>query len=206
MSAFGEIDGETPIDDVSGLIPKLISGTRRELNEHEARNVRDAVVKHFSGPPEIIGGREFDYTWMLAVHRDMLGRVWEWAGTTRRHDLTIGVPWLRVETELYGLCESIPYFKVPPGTDDIAYLHYRLVRIHPFQNGNGRWARLVAGIYQIRRCGRFTEWPNELVGTTELMSPVRAEYIAALKAADAGEFGRLIELHERFARPWPSDI
>ncbi len=205
MSNLGRVDGETPIDDVSGLIPKLISGTRRELNEHEAQNVRDAVVQHLFGRPKVSTGREFDFTWMLTIHRDMFGRVWEWAGVLRRHDLTIGIPWLRVETELYDLCESIPYFKSEDVITDVAYLHHRLVCIHPFQKGNGRWARLVAGIYQIRRCGRFTEWPDDLVGSTQLTSPVRAEYIAAMKLADAGDLGRLIELHERFGRDWSAD-
>ncbi len=203
MSDFGQIDGETPIDDVSDLIPNI--GTRRELNEHEARNVFDAVVKYLSGEAISPDGREFDFTWMRMLHKAMFGRVWKWAGITRKTDLTIGVEWSRVESELYDLCESIPYFKVPPETDDIAYLHHRLVRIHPFQNGNGRWARLVAGIYQIRRCGSFINWPDDLVGTTQATSPVRAEYIAALKSADAGNLGRLIELHERFSKDWSAE-
>lgn len=200
IGPLDHIDGETPIDDVSDLIPDI--GTRRELNEYEARNVFDAVVKYLSGETIALNGREFDFTWMRTLHKAMFGRVWKWAGITRRSDLTIGVEWPRVESELYDLCESIPHFKVPPGTDDVAYLHHRLVRIHPFQNGNGRWARLVAGLYQMKRCGRFTEWPDELVGTTRVTSPVRAEYIAALKSADAGDLEPLIELHERFSKDW----
>ncbi len=65
-SIFGNIEGETPIDDVSGLIPNI--GSRRELNEYEAANVLDAVVKYLFNSPVIHEGREFDYSWMLTVH------------------------------------------------------------------------------------------------------------------------------------------
>lgn len=205
---FGHIDDETPIDDVSGLIPDIV--TRRELNAHEAANVRDAVLVYYFGDPVLPdGGDEFDFTWMKAVHHDMFGKVWKWAGTARRCDLNIGVPWHRAETELLNLCQGIPYFlttRRDPAAEpmvDVAYLHYELVRIHPFLNGNGRWARFVANVYQIRFTGTFADWPDELVGTAGDTSPLRAEYIAAMKAADAGRREPLAELHGRFTQPLP---
>ena len=206
---FGHIDDETPLDDVSGLIPDI--GSRRELNAHEAANVLDAVLLYFGGPVVPRDGIEFDYTWMTTVHRTMFGKVWKWAGTTRRHDVNIAVAvdWPQVQPQLFDLCERIPYFlttrrdpAAKPLTD-IAYLHYELVRIHPFPNGNGRWSRFVANVYQIRFANTLTRWPVEMTGTAGDTSVLRTEYIAAMKSADAGNHAPLVELHERFTRPLP---
>jgi len=42
----------------------------------------------------------------------------------------------------------------------------------------------------------LTEWPEEIIGTT---STIREEYLAAIRAADRGDFVPLIEMHCRFA-------
>jgi len=211
---FDHIDDETIIDDISGLIPDI--GTRRELNAQEAANVRDAVLEYFGDPVVPPDGAEFDFTWMRAVHKAMFGKVWRWAGTRRNCNLNIGVEWIHIEAHLLDLCESIPYFlttkRLPsqPLTDtdgdrsqamkDIAHLHYQLVRIHPFLNGNGRWSRFVSNIYQLRFTNTFTRWPDELVGKSGETSPLRAGYIEAMKAVDAkaDNLARLAALHDRF--------
>jgi len=169
------------------------------------------VLTYFGDSVVPAEGREFDYSWMTAVHTGMFGRVWRWAGTTRRHDVNIevAVAWPQVQTQLFDLCERIPYFLTtrrdpaaqPPV--DVAHLHYELVRVHPFPNGNGRWSRFVANVYQIRFTDTFTDWPDELAGTAGDTSTLRAEYIAAMKSADAGDHASLVELHRRFTRPIP---
>ncbi len=203
-SIFGHIDGATPIDDVSDLIPNI--GTLPELNEYEAENVLDAVIKHFINRPVMQEGIEFDYFWMLTVHKDMFGRVWKWAGKTRTKNLNIGVDSTQVEPQLIDVCKSIPYFKNPPDMSDIAYLHHRLVQIHPFTNGNGRWSRLVSNIYQIRFTGKFTDWPDDLIGTTSNTSSIRGEYIQSLKEADSGKYEKIIRLHEQFSKVMPDNM
>ena len=66
-------------------------------------------------------------------------------------------------------------------------LHHRAVRIHPFPNGNGRWARMLANIWLKRHGQPITAWPEETIGTR---SVVRDEYLAAIRAADEGDEGR----------------
>jgi len=188
---FGHINGETPIDDVSYLIPKI--GTRRELNQHEAKNVSKAVIKHLVPQCAV---RNFDLSWIKAVHKDMFGDVWSWAGTYRQRNLSIGIAWQTVESQLFDLCQCIPHFKQPPGEDDIAYLHHRLVFIHPFHNGNGRWARLVTSIYQLHHTGTFLAWPDDLTETNS----VREQYLDSLRTADAGDLKKLIGLHAQFTQ------
>jgi hypothetical protein len=54
---------------------------------------------------------------------------------------------------------------------------------------------MLANIWLMRHGQPITEWPEETIGTT---SVVRAEYIAAIRAADHGDEGPLADLHRRF--------
>jgi Fic family protein len=79
--------------------------------------------------------------------------------------------------------------------DQSVRLHHRSVRIHPFSNGNGRWARMLANIWLKRQGQPITAWPEEAIGSK---SVIRDEYIAAIRAADEGDEWGLRELHQRF--------
>ena len=74
-------------------------------------------------------------------------------------------------------------------------LHYRAVWIHPFSNGNGRWARLLANIWLRRHEASLILWPEESVGQESL---IRNDYLKALKDADKGDFGPLLALHSQY--------
>lgn len=194
---FEHIDGATPIDDVSELIPSGV-GYLHQLNPLEAADIALAVATHLRDGSIRHADGQFDLTWMRDVHRDMFCRVWKWAGRFRRSQTTIGLPPGQIEQQLFQLCGAVPYLPNPPGFADIAFLHHRLVQIHPFPNGNGRWSRLVANVFQFRTTGQVTNWPDEMVGTTQLTSAIRGEYITALQQADAGRYATLTELHERY--------
>ena len=69
--------------------------------------------------------------------------------------------------------------------------HHRLVSIHLFPNGNGRYARLITDIFleNILNKPRFT-WGNaNLVKSGD----DRTRYIQSLSAADRGEYEQLLE-------------
>jgi Fic family protein len=76
-----------------------------------------------------------------------------------------------------------------------ARLHHRAVQIHPFQNGNGRWSRMLANIMLKQDGSEPTLWPEQTVGTA---SVIRDEYLAAIRAADNHDYETLIRLHRRF--------
>ena len=67
--------------------------------------------------------------------------------------------------------------------------HHRLVFIHPFPNGNGRFSRLAADLLAVRLGrSRFSWGSGNLVATDEL----RRRYVTALRAADEHEIGLLL--------------
>jgi Fic family protein len=67
---------------------------------------------------------------------------------------------------------------------EAAWLHHRFTQIHPFQDGNGRVARLLATLVFVR-AGWFP---------LALTRDERGEYISALEQADAGDLKPLISL------------
>ena len=189
--------GETPIDDVSGLIPRHVR-TVSQLNVVENANVGEAIHKYLSRRPTKRMA-PFTRRWMLNVHHVMLGKVWSWAGKIRTTDgLNIGIPASSVGPALEQLAQDIDYWAEHGGDvmEQAAYVHHKAASIHPFLNGNGRWARLLGQIWQYRLAGYYTEWPES--GIWNGTSPVRPEYIEALQEADRGNLGPLINLQARY--------
>lgn len=195
--AFGPtIPGETPIDDVSELKIKGIT-LRRELNGYEAKNILKPVIKYLSRKPSRRLA-PFDFSWLKRLHKEMLGDVWGWAGRLRRTVLTIGIDPVQVEPALYDMAESLQAQRLTDSytlIDQAAWLHYRAVQIHPFQNGNGRWARLLSNVWLKQHGNPIVKWPEEAVGA---VSPIRDEYLEAIRRADEFDLGPLTELHRRF--------
>ncbi|MGK0299084.1 MAG: fido (protein-threonine AMPylation protein), partial [Gammaproteobacteria bacterium] len=84
------IPGNTPLtdEDLEGLLLPHIT-TKGELNEIEQQNITDAEVKYFSKkykPDDLL-----NWKFMRELHKDMLGHVWDWAGTQRIRETTIGI-------------------------------------------------------------------------------------------------------------------
>lgn len=187
--------GETPLNDLSGLKPRISNPTRSQIEKFEAMNVAKAEEKYFAR--RLTPRRApFDLRWIKKLHREMFGDVWRWAGELRAVNLNIGVSKEQVQIQLLQLLDDL---KSWPDYEDnyvllAARLHHRAVWIHPFENGNGRWARMLSNIW-LRKQGRgCVAWP----ATTDKTSPVREEYVTALKQADAMNETPLYELHKRY--------
>jgi hypothetical protein len=108
MPLWSSIPGETPIDDVSGLKIKGIA-TRRQLSEFEARNINRAVSKYLGKRPSRRTA-PFHYSWCLKLHKEMFGRVWQWAGQIRTQNLNVGVPFYQVPEQLYALLQDLDFW------------------------------------------------------------------------------------------------
>jgi Fic-DOC domain mobile mystery protein B len=180
--------GATPLDadELASLIPGHVI-TQGELNEWEQLNIVQGDTWARKQRKEIL-----DEGFLRRLHQQMFGQTWRWAGTFRKSDKNIGVDWLRIGVELKNLLDDVRYqvehSSLPP--DEIAVrFHHRLVAIHPFPNGNGRHARLMADLLA-ERLGRprFTWGSASLVDANE----TRQRYIAALQAADARDIAPLL--------------
>jgi len=194
------LPGEPPIDDISGLKIKHIK-TVGQLSVVELENVTTAITKYLSRQPTATMA-PFTSKWMKKVHGEMLGKVWRWAGTCRNSDSNIGIDWCLIDCELVKLSQDVAYWAGHGGDvmEQAAIIHHRSVQIHPFPNGNGRWSRLLGQIWQYRQAEFYTEWPEQELW--EGVTPIRDEYIQALKTADSGDIGPLGRLQERYtSRP-----
>ena len=197
MSEWESIPGETPIDP-SSLKNRGSVSNRRELAAVEAMNINRAFLKYLASRPTSRSA-PFDHEWFLKLHREMFGDVWRWAGVVRTRDLNLGVPHSRITERLAALVGDVHSWCGFGHSLEIqaVWLHHKAVRIHPFENGNGRWARLLANIRLKLHGEPIVVWPDELLGVE---SEVREEYLAAIKAADRGNDDPLTELHRRFAK------
>lgn len=193
---ISEPDGATPLTDaeLNGLRLPLL--TRAELNLAEAQNIGRAVSWLFSHRrlrPESVTRQ----AWLKNLHRRMYGEVWTWAGQYRTTDRNLGVPYWQIHVDMHNLEADVHAWLADTtsgryGDDECALrFGYRLVAIHPFPNGNGRWSRLASDALVLALGQpRFTWGRNSLVGPSAL----RRNYIAALQTADTDrDFRPLIE-------------
>jgi len=67
--------------------------------------------------------------------------------------------------------------------------HHRLVLIHPFPNGNGRHARLLADLLILQSGGERLTWGS---ANLQQAGDVRRRYIESLKSADVHDIGPLL--------------
>lgn len=189
------IDGETPIDP-SRLRDKSIRN-RKQLNDADAEEIRQVVVKYLAATPSPKLA-PFDYAWIVGLHKEMFGRIWEFGGEPRAVNLNLGVEWTQVQTQLMQLVGDLEFWSQEsdmPLIDQAARLHYHAVHIHPFENGNGRWARMLADIWLRRNGSAPIRWPADVA----VESSIRAEYLEALQHVDQGNWDPFLELHRRLS-------
>jgi Fic-DOC domain mobile mystery protein B len=182
--------GETPIDpqEVFGLRKRAIR-TQAELNRAEAVNMAKAEL----APSIHDSSRTLELEWLMHLHRKMFGDVWSWAGTFRRTERNIGVPFTQVRLELTQLIENAKYrLKLGGNREETAtYFHHGLLFIHPFPNGNGRWARRVTEA----QCDYLSIRPPKWISLAlQEVAPYRESYLDSLRIADGGELAPLQRL------------
>jgi Fic-DOC domain mobile mystery protein B len=196
VSGWEPLPGETPLD-LSGLKNRGPIKSRRDLAAAEALNINRVFMKYLAARPSSRSA-PFDYEWFLKLHEEMFGEVWTWAGEVRRHDVNIGVPHFQITESLSALASNLHGWAEFGHTleTQATWLHHKSVQIHPFENGNGRWARLLASIWLKQHGEPIVAWPDTLLGEA---SEIRGEYLSAIRAADGGNYAPLYELHQRFA-------
>lgn len=188
-------EGATPLepDEAEGLLQLHVT-TRGELDELEEANIQ--IGLEWALQAVVWGGRQVDVLtedFLYKLHQRMFGEVWSWAGEVRRTNKNIGVDTFVIRVEVRNLIEDARFWRERNvyEPDELAVrFHHRLASIHPFPNGNGRHARMMADLI-IRQAARtpFSWGGGRLTSTSEL----RSAYIGALRKADEGDMKPLLD-------------
>jgi Fic-DOC domain mobile mystery protein B len=182
-------DGATPVDpaEARALIPSHVS-TQAELNEWEHANLVEGERWAFARRRRELLTEGF----LRRLHKRMFGATWKWAGHWRTTEKNIGIAPERIPETVHQLMldvaaqlEAHSY----PIEEIAARLHHRLVRIHPFPNGNGRVARTYADLLLHANGEERFRWGE---GDLITSGQARDRYIDALRAADARDYGPLL--------------
>lgn len=187
MKVIDYPEGATPLEpeELEGLKFKHIT-TRGELDHLEQANIESGLQwMHKSKNTDILSE-----IYVRELHRRLFGQVWKWAGKFRTTGKNIGVDSRKISVELRKLLDDTRFWienKVY-GPQEIALrFHHRLVFIHPFPNGNGRHARIMADaiLLKIFKC-RGINWSGGY--DLQSMGKRRKQYIQALRVADKGDY------------------
>lgn len=184
MIQFEEIEGQTPLDDISGLKIAWIK-TKTHLDVIEANSIRKAI-NIYLGKKRHTFPKWFTVKNINGVHRKMFGDVWQWAGKYRRTEKSIGVDAYKIQEEMKKLEDDILFWasmKWDP-IEISAHVHHRLVWIHPYENGNGRLGRLIGDVLLHAQNYRYPIWPNDIGEHGKK----RKDYLHALREADERNF------------------
>ena len=173
-------DAATPLTEAEkrDLKPAYIA-TRAELNAAEQENIARGHDWAIRRRREIL-----TEGFVKSLHGRMFGDVWRWAGRFRTSERNIGIDHWEIPAALRVLLDDartwVEHESYPP--DEIAVgFHHRLTQIHPFPNGNGRHARLIADLLIMQRGGESFTWGRGSLGDA---GDLRRHYIATLRAAD----------------------
>lgn len=185
-------DGATPLDpdELDGLKFKHVS-TRGELDQLEQAGITEGLKwLEKQKNPDVLSE-----AFVLELHKRLFGRVWKWAGTFRRTEKNIGIDPIQIAIQLRQLLDDAKYW-VEHGTyspkELAARFHHRLVFVHPFPNGNGRHARIMADALLTKLLNESAiDWAGGY--RLEAMNERRNQYIAALRAADGHDMSALLE-------------
>ena len=181
-----DIDGTTSLDDYSGLKVTWVQ-TRAQLDAVEAENVQEGIKKYLGKRRHSVP-EWFTVQNLNRAHRDLFGKVWSWAGEYRQTKKNIGVAPYQISVEMQKLHEDLQFWAQAHWKPIAiaARTHHRLVWIHPYENENGRHARLIGDMVLHNLQHPFPIWPSFMPDGKE-----RALYLVALREADQNHFDAL---------------
>lgn len=171
---------------------KLDLTDKNLINEYEAKGIALAELFVF----ELDIETEISTQLLLEIHSIAFSELYDWAGTWRTTTVTVGQltppeP-SKILQLMYQFIDHLN-FKIRNAEthqnhiDCLTFAHYEFIRIHPFNNGNGRTGRILMNIVALK----FGYKPLELYYRE---GDSRIAYIDAMKSADNGNFEPLTTL------------
>jgi len=188
---FEDPDADMPLeaDEIKALIPGHIT-SRAQLNNWQQENILAAKLWGFKGLTKIVITPAF----IVKLHEKMFYKTWTWAGKLRQQDNQRGEPWADIAQALTKLSEDSNCWleeKAYELEELLARLHYRLVAIQAFFDGNGRHGRLLTDLLYYKLARKQFDWGKTL---NEKPLVIRQRYHEALQAAEQGNLSPLLEL------------
>jgi Fic-DOC domain mobile mystery protein B len=180
-------DGNTPIrpEKAEQLIPRI--STTGELNEYEALNILRAREWAFDSRT-MKSTDPLEEPYVRELHHRMFDNVWKWVGTYRQTERNIGCDPKEIAQRIPQLLANTRYWlenKTFSTDEALLRFHHQLTKIHPFANGNGRHARMIADVVAVKYGKVEFTWAagKDLVAQGD----ARTRYLAALRTLDAKE-------------------
>lgn len=177
---FRNRTGQTPIDESIRKELKLTHiQDMTELYEHEETNIALGISWMRATKKN-----HTDYMVWLEIHKHMLGEIWKFAGKPRSQELS-NPDFLKpfeVRSALLQLQQDLIFWlgnNSFPTEEMLAVFHERLLTIHPFRDGNGRWSRVVTEFIASRIDHPLPHWGAHVKNDDER----RNKYIEAVKKA-----------------------
>ena len=170
----------SPDDNLLGLTDKNI------INEVEAKGIATAELHIFQLDNDI----PISTSLILDIHRLAFSELYEWAGKWRTIDVIVGQleppkP-VQILQLTYQFIDNLNYkitiaATVEEKIDILVFAHYEFIRIHPFNNGNGRTGRMLMNIIAMKMGFKLLQLYHR-------QGDDRKIYIEAMKAADGSNF------------------
>ncbi len=162
------------------------------MNEFEAKGIAAAELFVFGLDSET----PFTTQLLLEIHHIAFSNLYDWAGKWRVTQVVVGQLTPPEPTSvlqfIYQFIDNLN-FKINNSVthqeqlETLTFAHYEFIRIHPFNNGNGRTGRIVMNLVALK----FGYRPLELYYRE---GDSRKIYIDAMKSADKGNFEPLMTL------------
>ena len=154
----------------------------RDLTESEIRELHAMIlVESYKSTAQTPDGQAVSKTIRIGAYKQMPNHVLTTTGEIHYYDNPEDVPIL--------MGELVTWYNVARKNEAIhpsvlaAFFHHRFVAIHPFDDGNGRLARILMNLILMQK-----GYPPAVVKVKE-----RTDYYAALAQADKNEYQAIIE-------------
>lgn len=162
------------------------------INEEETRGFSRAEIYVYKLDTET----PITTSLILEIHRVAFRHLYDWAGKWRTTNVVVGIlqPPERhqVVQLMYQFLDNLNFkLSVATNRDEhlncLLYAHHEFIRIHPFNNGNGRTGRLLMNLVAMKLGYRPLVFYHR-------EGESRRIYIEALRAADKGDAELLLRL------------
>ena len=189
MILFNDRKGQTILSptELKGIKLSHITNMS-ELDEAEQVNINEGLLWLKSQEHADF----LNETFLLKLHKQLFGQVWKWAGKYRTSEKNIGIEAWKIPTEIHKFIADTKYWIANNSYTHwealLAHFHHRLVSIHPFPNGNGRFSRIYTNHLCLKNHKPIPTWLSQVTPKTR-----RAIYIKALRDADQKDFSPLID-------------